>query len=210
MIRFRYWVIGLLLLLCSTHLMGETTATNNITEVKKTPIILRVETSMGDFFMQLNEEKAPVTCKNFMSYVNDKYYDNTIIHRVIDGFLIQGGGFEPGFKPKPIKMPVENEAKHGLSNLRGTVGMALTTDKNSASSQFYINVADNLDLDFEEGKPRGYTVFSEIIDGMDVIDKIKKVRTRRISFYSETYQRSVPLYDVPEYEILIKKISILN
>jgi cyclophilin family peptidyl-prolyl cis-trans isomerase len=140
------------------------------------PVVLIV-TSLGDVKVELDPEKAPITVKNFLSYVDDKHYDGTIFHRIIKDFMIQGGGFEPGMRQKPTKDPIKNEASNGLTNKRGTIAMARTNDPDSATAQFFINVKDN---DFLNMSPRspGYCVFGKVIDGMDVVDKIREVRTK--------------------------------
>ena len=149
------------------------------------PVVL-IETSMGNIKVELYEEKAPVSVKNFLDYVNDKHYDGTIFHRVIgkenspDGrdFMIQGGGFDKDMKEKPTKPPIKNEAGNGLSNIRGTLAMARTSVPDSATSQFYINVGDNTFLDRANSRDKvGYAVFGRVIEGMDVVDKIKAVKT---------------------------------
>jgi cyclophilin family peptidyl-prolyl cis-trans isomerase len=141
------------------------------------PIVL-ISTSMGDIKVELDPDKAPITVKNFLSYVDDKHYDNTLFHRVISGFMIQGGGYEPGGKEKQRRGPIKNESANGLSNQRGTIAMARTSAPNSATAQFFINVADNLRLDRANSPDRvGYCVFGKVIDGMDVVDEIRKVPT---------------------------------
>ncbi len=179
------------------------------TPISERPIV-QLQTSFGDIIIRLFPDEAPETCSNFLDYVKDGFYDNTLIHRVIDGFIIQAGGFTKDYIPKPTKKPIHNESRGGLSNTRGTISMALTTDKNSATSQFFINLADNTDLNYTTSKGRGYTVFAEVIKGLEVVDKIKKVRTRRLIIYSELYKRNVPLYDVPEFDIELKKVIILR
>lgn len=136
---------------------------------------VRVATSEGDFVLELNREKAPQTVENFLSYVNDGFYEGTIFHRVIKTFMIQGGGFEPGYKQKSTKSPIQNEANNGLQNLRGTISMARTGEPHSASSQFFINVVDNPQLNHQSQTPGGwgYCVFGKVIDGMDTVDKIR-------------------------------------
>ena len=172
--------------------------------------IVQLETSMGTIIIRLFPDEAPNTCKNFLSYVNEGYYNNTIFHRVIDGFIIQGGGFNKDLKAKKTKEPIRNESRRGLSNIKGTVSMALTIDNNSAASQFFFNLANNKDLDYTTQKGKGYTVFAEVIDGKRVLEKIQKVRTRRVMYYSELYKRNVPLHDVPEETIILTKATILR
>ncbi len=168
------------------------------------PVVV-IETNMGAIKVELFEDKAPVTVKNFLAYVDDKFYDGTIFHRVMGkensdrDFMIQGGGFEPGMKEKEkTKDPIKNESGNGLSNTRGTIAMArLGRDvgnvkaADSATSQFYINVADNTGLDDKGGRNQGYTVFGRVIEGMDVVDKIKAVKTT-----SKAGHQNVPVEDV--------------
>jgi cyclophilin family peptidyl-prolyl cis-trans isomerase len=146
-----------------------------------------VETSYGNFTVELFEDKAPITVKNFLQYVDDKHYDGTIFHRVKEMFMIQGGGFEPGMKEKKVRAPIKNESDNGLKNNRGTLAMARTQALNSATAQFYINVVDNPDLD--AGK---YCVFGRVTQGgMDVVDKIRKVKTVNIKGHE-----AVPVEDI--------------
>lgn len=142
------------------------------------PIVL-IKTSAGDFKIELDPVKAPKSVKNFLEYVNEGHYSDTIFHRVIDGFMVQGGGFTKDMKQKPVHAPVAIESDNGLKNTRGTVAMARTSDPNSATAQFFVNVVDNSFLDFRGKNPRdyGYTVFGKVIEGMDTVDKIRKVKT---------------------------------
>ena len=138
-----------------------------------------LETSLGNITLELDADKAPLTVANFLSYVDSGHYDGTIFHRVIDGFMIQGGGFTPAMAQKPTAAPIKNEAANGLSNRRGTIAMARTAVVDSATAQFYINVVDNPFLDFQAPTPAkfGYCVFGRVTAGMDVVDKIRKVPT---------------------------------
>ena len=138
-----------------------------------------LETSQGTIRLELDEEKAPVTVKNFITNVENGHYDGTVFHRVIKGFMVQGGGFEPGMKQKPTGNPIQNEASNGLKNAKYTVAMARTSDPHSATAQFFINVADNAFLDFksESGSGWGYAVFGKVVKGSEVIDAIEQVRT---------------------------------
>ena len=150
-----------------------------------------METSLGTIKIELDGDKAPVTTANFLSYVDDKFYDGTIFHRVIPTFMIQGGGFAPGMTQKKTKATIKNESGNGLQNKRGALAMARTNDLNSATSQFFINVVDNgYRLDRSPQNP-GYAVFGRVIDGMDVVDKIKASPTGRKSGYDD-----VPVKDV--------------
>ncbi len=134
------------------------------------------ETSKGNFTIELYPNEAPVTVENFLQYVDDGHFDNTIFHRVIPGFVIQGGGFTPDMSQKPTRPPIKNEADNGLKNLHGTLSMARTSDVNSATSQFFINIADNDFLD-HGSRDFGYAVFGKIVEGLDVIDAIAVVET---------------------------------
>jgi peptidyl-prolyl cis-trans isomerase B (cyclophilin B) len=160
-----------------------------------------MQTSLGDFVLELDEAKAPDTAANFLQYVRDGFYDNTVFHRVIDGFMIQGGGFEPGMKQKPTRAPVKNEAGNGLKNKAYTVAMARTSDPHSATAQFFVNVTDNSFLDFRAATPEafGYCVFGRVVEGTDVVDKIKGVKTGSRGFHQ----------DVPGEDVVIKKAEVL-
>jgi cyclophilin family peptidyl-prolyl cis-trans isomerase len=140
------------------------------------PMVL-VKTSMGSFKIELFAKEAPVTVKNFLNYVDKKFYDGTIFHRVMPGFVIQGGGFDKNMVQKTTLSPIQNEAKNGLNNLRGTLSMARTNDINSATSQFFVNLKSNAALDHVSDAQFGYAVFGKVVQGMDVIDKIAAVAT---------------------------------
>ncbi|AGQ98680.1 peptidylprolyl isomerase [Vibrio parahaemolyticus] len=155
--------------------------------------MITLHTNFGDIKIQLNEEKAPETSANFLQYCRDGFYDNTLFHRVIDGFMIQGGGMESGLREKSTRAPIKNEANNGLSNKVGTLAMARTMEPHSASSQFFINVNNNTFLDFrsESLDGWGYCVFGEVVEGMDVVNKIKGVSTGSYGMHQD-----VPLEDV--------------
>ena len=155
--------------------------------------MVRLHTNFGDIDIELDEAKAPESAKNFLEYVRSGHFDNTVFHRVIDGFMIQGGGFEPGMKQKPTGNPIRNEASNGLKNAKYTVAMARTSDPHSATAQFFINAADNAFLDFksESGTGWGYAVFGKVVKGSEVIDAIEQVRTGNRGGHSD-----VPLDDV--------------
>ena len=157
-------------------------------------------TNYGDIVIKTFADKAPATVENFLDYCKEGFYANTIFHRVINGFMIQGGGFEPGMKQKETKAPVRNEANNGLANNRGTLAMARTNDPHSATAQFFINVADNDFLNFraENANGWGYCVFAEVVEGMDVVDKIKAVSTGRSGFHQ----------DVPREDIIINSVTV--
>ena len=155
--------------------------------------MVRLKTNLGSISLELDAEKAPLTTANFLEYVNSGHYNGTVFHRVIDGFMIQGGGFEPGMSQKPTRTPVKNEADNGLKNEAYTIAMARTPDPHSASAQFFINVANNDFLNFSSPTPQGwgYCVFGKVVEGQDVVDKIKKVRTG-----SKAGHQDVPVEDV--------------
>ena len=159
-----------------------------------------IETSMGTITLALNEDKAPATVANFAQYAREGHYAGTIFHRVIDGFMIQGGGFTKEMNQKPTREPIRNEAMNGLKNKRGTIAMARTMVVDSATSQFFINLVDNDFLDFSSPTPQGfgYAVFGEVVDGMSVVDAIAKEKT---GF-------SGPHQNVPDSPIIIKKITV--
>ncbi len=159
--------------------------------------MILMKTNLGDIKIELDEEKAPKTCANFMEYVNEGFYDGTIFHRVIPNFMIQGGGFEPDMMQKPTKAPVENEAANGLSNAVGSIAMARTTDPHSATAQFFINVADNKFLDNPGQDGWGYCVFGKVVEGMDVVNKIKEVSTGTKAGHQ----------DVPNEPVVIEKVE---
>ena len=162
--------------------------------------MLTLHTNMGDITLELNAEKAPVTVANFLDYARAGHYDGTIFHRVINGFMIQGGGFEPGMKQKPTNETIKNEANNGLKNEIGTIAMARTPDPHSASAQFFINVANNDFLNFQNESQQGwgYCVFGKVVDGMDVVNKIKGVKTTRSGHHA----------DVPAEDVVIEKVTI--
>lgn len=141
--------------------------------------MVRLQTNYGVITLELDSEKAPETVQNFLNYVTNGFYDNTLFHRVIDDFMIQGGGFEPGMKQKKTQSPIQNEAANGLKNDAYTIAMARTADVHSATAQFFINVANNGFLNYKSSTPQGfgYCVFGKVIEGQDIVDKIKKVKT---------------------------------
>lgn len=163
---------------------------------------IKLETSMGDIVLELNEEKAPKTVANFLSYVESGHYDGTIFHRVIEGFMVQGGGFAPDMSQKSCQEAVDNEADNGLKNDEGTVAMARTNDPHSATAQFFINVADNgfLNHTTPSGQGWGYAVFGKVVEGMDVVNKIKQVPTGTRSHFQ----------DVPNDDVVMEKVTVVN
>jgi len=152
-------------------------AGTTVTSWAQTAPRVKLSTTAGDIVVELNPEKAPKTVENFLQYVNDKHYDGTIFHRVIDGFMIQGGGFTPELRQKQTRAPIPLEAKNGLKNDKYTIAMARTSDPNSATSQFFINVKDNANLNAPSPDVHGYAVFGTVVSGTEVVDKIRAART---------------------------------
>jgi peptidyl-prolyl cis-trans isomerase B (cyclophilin B) len=164
--------------------------------------MVELHTNHGVIKIELDAEKAPKSVENFLNYVKAGHYDNTVFHRVIDGFMIQGGGFEPGMKQKPTDAPITNEANNGLKNVKGTLAMARTNDPHSATAQFFINVNDNDFLNHTSPTPQGwgYAVFGKVVEGLDVIDVIRKVKTGSKGFHQ----------DVPVDDVIIEKAIIVE
>ena len=160
--------------------------------------MIRLTTNHGDITIELDYDKAPITAKNFEDYVRDGHYDGTIFHRVINGFMIQGGGMDTRFTQKPTRESIPNEAKNGLKNKTGTIAMARTMDPHSASAQFFINVADNGFLDYPGQDGWGYCVFGKVTEGMDVVNKIKGVKTGNRQGHQ----------DVPAEDVVIEKAVV--
>ena len=184
----------------SEEVAPEIKSNNSEIDESKTMVILK--TNMGDIKIALDADKAPATVANFLSYVEDGHYSGTIFHRVIAGFMIQGGGFEPGMSQKPTKTPVANEANNGLKNDKYTIAMARTSDPHSASSQFFINAKNNDFLNFTSESPSGwgYAVFGEVVEGQDVVDAIEKVATGNRG----------PFGDVPVEDVVIESAEIVQ
>ena len=181
---------------------GEETTKKPVAVTDTTHPIVLMKTSMGEIKLELYPQKAPKTVANFLSYVKDGFYDGTIFHRVIDNFMIQGGGFTPDMRQKETKPPIINEAGNGLKNLRGTIAMARTSEVNSATSQFFINVVDNPFLDHRDETPKGfgYAVFGKVVEGMDVVDRIKAVKTTTKGYYR----------NVPVEPVIIQSIKVVE
>lgn len=157
-----------------------------------------ITTNHGNITLELDAEKAPKTVANFLAYVASGHYEHTIFHRVIDGFMIQGGGFTSGMKQKPTSEPIENEAKNGLKNIEYSVAMARTNAPHSASAQFFINIKNNSFLDYPGQDGWGYCVFGKVTDGFDVVDKIRAVKTTRTGMFA----------DVPVEDVVIEKVTV--
>ena len=164
--------------------------------------MVELHTNHGVIKLELDAEKAPKSVENFLNYVKAGHYDNTVFHRVIDGFMIQGGGFEPGMKQKPTAEPINNEANNGLKNVNGSIAMARTNDPHSATAQFFINVNDNDFLNHSSPTPQGwgYAVFGKVVEGLDVVDRIRKVKTGSKGFHQ----------DVPVDDVVIEKAVVVD
>jgi peptidyl-prolyl cis-trans isomerase B (cyclophilin B) len=165
-------------------------------------IMVELHTNHGVIKLELDAEKAPKSVENFLAYVKAGHYDNTVFHRVIDGFMIQGGGFEPGMQQKPTNAPIANEANNGLKNVKGSIAMARTNDPHSATAQFFINVNDNDFLNHSSPTPQGwgYAVFGKVVEGLDVVDAIRKVKTGSKGFHQ----------DVPVDDVIIEKAVVVE
>lgn len=163
---------------------------------------VKMQTNKGDIILELNAQKAPKTVENFLNYVNSGFYDGTIFHRVISNFMIQGGGYDRNYKRRPTNPAIKNEANNGLKNARGTIAMARTPDPHSATAQFFINVVDNHSLDFRAQTMRGwgYAVFGKVIEGMDVVDTIRRLRTVAINGM---------IQNAPQDKVIIEKVTLL-
>lgn len=162
--------------------------------------MVTLHTNHGDIKIELDTENTPKTAENFLAYAKSGFYDGTIFHRIINGFMVQGGGFDAKMQQKPVQAKIQNEANKGLPNKKGTIAMARTSDPHSASSQFFINVVDNDFLNFKSESPNGwgYCVFGKVIEGMDVVDKIKKVATTSRAGHQ----------DVPVENVVIEKVTV--
>jgi cyclophilin family peptidyl-prolyl cis-trans isomerase len=189
-------ILSMMLILTSTlSFATEKSMSNTQTKVKLT-------TTLGEIIIQLNTEKAPVSSANFLTYVNEGFYNGTIFHRVIPDFMAQGGGFDTNFNQKAVHAPIKNEANNGLTNLRGTLAMARTNDPNSATAQFFINLKDNSFLNHtsQTSSGWGYAVFGEVIEGMDVVDAMAKQATGNRGGHQ----------DVPKTNIVIEKAEVIK
>jgi len=177
-------------------------STSEGTKAMSTNPRVKLHTNQGDMVITLDAAKAPKTVENFLTYVKEGFYNGTVFHRVIDGFMVQGGGFEPGMKQKQTHAPIENEANNGLKNDKYTLAMARTSDPHSATAQFFINVANNDFLNFTAPTPNGwgYAVFGSVTEGTDVVDKIKGVKTGNKGFHQ----------NVPNEDVIIEKAEVLE
>ena len=180
------------LVLATTNLAAQVTAPGHTIAV--------VKTSMGEIHLELYPDKAPATVENFVQYANEGFYDGTSFHRVISHFMIQGGGFTPNMQKKPTRDPIPNEAANGLSNRRGTVAMARFAQPHSATAQFFINVQNNLNLDYQGGNNWGYAVFGKVVQGMEVVDDIRYVQTG----VNQSFR------DVPVEPVIIESVTIVE
>jgi cyclophilin family peptidyl-prolyl cis-trans isomerase len=191
----RVFILFMMLSLTTLSFATENKMSDTQTKVKLT-------TTLGEIVIQLNPEKAPVSSANFLTYVNEGFYNGTIFHRIIPGFMAQGGGFDASFSQKAVHAPIKNEANNGLSNNRGTIAMARTPDPDSATAQFFINYKDNSFLNHTSPTPNGwgYAVFGEVIEGMDVVDAMAKQPTGNRG----------PHQDVPKTDIVIEKAEVIK
>ncbi len=194
MIHPKHWALSAMLGLC----LGLTTSAwaQNTADLQR----VKLQTSLGELVLELNAAKAPKSVANFVRYVQDKHYDGTVFHRVIDGFMIQGGGFTAEMQQKPVRDPIALEAQNGLKNDRGTIAMARTSNPNSATSQFFINLVDNRGLNAPSPDGHGYTVFGKVVSGMDVVDKIRLVPTATKGMHQ----------NVPVTPVLIQTATLIN
>lgn len=183
-------VTGLVLTISSLHVLAQSTQGPRV----------QLETSLGNIVLELNSARAPQTVDNFLRYVREGHYNGTIFHRVINGFMIQGGGFDANMRQKPVREPIRLESQNGLRNLTGTVAMARTSDPHSATAQFFINVVDNSGLDFPNPDGHGYAVFGKVVDGMEVVNRIRSVTVGRQGFHQ----------NVPREPIIIQKAVLLT
>ena len=185
--RFSLYIVSLLIIMCCSTFVA------HASQQMGNKVMIKLSTSMGEIMLELDAENAPITVENFLSYVDSGHYDNTIFHRVIPGFVIQGGGLVSGMQEKKTGTPIQNEADNGLKNLTGSICMARTNDPHSATSQFFINLKDNHFLDYKEKTESGwgYAVFGRVVSGMDVVEKVAAVDTGTVGYHSD-----VPLEDV--------------
>lgn len=188
------WFIGVLIYMLTT---------NTYSAEVKSPLVSMEITNFGTIIIELNQAKAPKTVDNFLRYVREGFYNGTIFHRVIDDFMIQGGGFTQEYRQKETYEPINNEADNGLKNVRGTIAMARTNEPHSATAQFFINVKDNHFLNYTESTPRGwgYTVFGKVTEGMEIVDKIKAVPTGSGGPFQT---------DVPQSPVIIEKLYVVD
>lgn len=193
-------VLSGLLAGCDFRSASDTSRSETETQEEREIIMILVKTSKGDIKLELDKEKAPKTVANFLDYVNAGHYSGTIFHRVIDGFMIQGGGFDQEMKQKPATNTVDNEAANGLKNVTGSIAMARTRDPHSAGAQFFININDNAFLDFPGQDGWGYCVFGKVVEGMDVVNEIRAVPTGNVG----------PHANVPQEPVTISEVVILE
>lgn len=189
-------------ILLAVFLAGALLAVFSVNEAAGVNPKILMKTSEGDITIELDASKAPLTVKNFLSYVDEKFYDGTIFHRVVKGFMIQGGGLTADFAEKPTKPAIKNEAANGLKNLRGTIAMARTEEIHSATAQFFINHVDNSYLDHVPNNPDryGYAVFGRVIAGLDIVDAIANVRTGTVQGYADAPRETITIISIRRIE----------
>lgn len=195
-----FWTVILSSLMCLACTKKEGASTTSLPSEQKEKVMVEMETSMGKIVLELDAAKAPKTVANFLEYAKAGFYNGTIFHRVIDGFMIQGGGFDEKMTQKATRPPINNEASNGLSNAPMTIAMARTNDPNSATAQFFINLVDNKRLDYVPNGSPGYAVFGKVVQGEDVVRKIGKVETGSVGFYG----------DVPKTPIVITQVKVIS
>lgn len=202
MSQIRAVIVGMAIVLATAAVAAEQKGDTPVAANPSGNPVVLMKTSQGDIKIELDKAKAPVTVENFLVYVNDKFYDGTIYHRVIPAFMIQGGGFDKEMNQKKTKAPIKNEAGNGLKNLNGTLAMARTGDPNSATAQFFINTKDNAFLDHRNDTPQGYgyAVFGKVIEGQDVVKKIEQVQTTT----------KAPHENVPVTPVVIESVRVVQ
>jgi cyclophilin family peptidyl-prolyl cis-trans isomerase len=202
MSQIRALVVGMVIVLATAAVAAEEKGDTPVAAKEGGNPVVLMKTSQGDIKIELDKAKAPVTVENFLVYVNDKFYDGTVFHRVIPAFMIQGGGFDKDMNQKKTKAPIKNEAGNGLKNLNGTIAMARTSDPNSATAQFFINTKDNAFLDHRNDTPQGYgyAVFGTVIEGQDVVKKIEQVQTTT----------KAPHENVPVTPVVIESVRVVQ
>jgi cyclophilin family peptidyl-prolyl cis-trans isomerase len=209
----KYWLYGWLtaavLIFGCAEQTSKKSQDRTIAELERNAVnsqsnLVKLQTSKGDIIIELDHQAAPVTTANFLQYVSEEFYDGTIFHRVIPGFMIQGGGLTSKMEEKKTRDPIVNEAKNGLSNVRGTIAMARKPDPDSATCQFFINHVDNTPLDYVDNTRLGYAVFGKVIEGMDVVDAIASVKTT-----TRKNKKGENMDDVPIEPIVIKSATIV-
>ena len=204
MISLRRLARAVALAACALGLTWPAQAQTPANSAPAAPVTVTLETSLGRIVLALDAQNAPLTVANFVQYVKDGFYDGTVFHRVIPGFMVQGGGYAGGLQPKPTRSPIAIESNNGLHNLRGTIAMARTSDPNSATSQFFISVADNANLDYSGAGADGYTVFGRVVEGMETVDKIVNTPTQGRKVFGNDFP------NLPKQPVFLTKARLGN